>query len=676
MGDPLAGTTNEFTEISFSNSTSTYRMHRFHARVDAGFRALVMLLGSWALYAQACVLAQASFATIRALSFLPLVFSIIVLWKTSRSGRSLEAHTSVAPPAQPRSFLRVAMGFGAPFAITIVYAVTRLDALFWLLATIYLTAQIWFGQHGQGSSEVIDPPESRGEVGVLLALCAVAALLTSGASRPDPDDAYYVNVATAVVEFPDAAPQSFDALHRSALPPVEQALHLPEVYEILVGLLSSVSGVSIPALYYVVLPPLWAVLGTLANWLVLRHLLPRREAIWGTAIWVFLLVFWGDGHRTFGHFGFVRLFQGKAIYVTVMLPLVVLAALRYRQRPGVATWLTLAFIQCAAAGLTTNGVVVAPLAVALALLAPGRIEAQVLRTTLFGIAASVPLLVGAAAMYIRMAPYLSAVNVDAVLLGYGGTLGSTRAPLILLALTLLPLLAVHARLKSADWIGGYMWLVVLVIFLPATSRVASTFLGHVYSWRLFWAVPVPLLVGLAGGVAAGAIGARKWLPAGALVAWVTVFAFAGPMAVSRDVFSVHNVGRLKVVDASYAVAKETVALARPDALALVPEAIAIYVTGFPHAPPLVGVRNLYLRKLRGFIPSAQLASRDSLFRYSTGTRTGLSVGTALRAIEEQGIATVVFPESHRDASALVSELTGRGFSIHPVRGFLIAVLPR
>lgn len=293
-----------------------------------------------------------------------------------------------------------------------------------------------------------------------------------------------------------------------------------------------------------------------------------------------------------------------------------------------------------------------------------------------GVSASVPLMIISAAMYLRMLPYLSAVRVDEVLLSYATTLGSVRTPLVLLALTLLPVLAAQAGVKWADWIAGYVWIVVLVIFMPMVRILAADFLGNVYSWRLFWAVPLPLLLGLAGGIALGAIGARRWRAIGVLAAWVIAFILVGPAAVSSDLFSFRNIGLPKVIDAPYAVAEETVSLARPNALALVPEAVAVYVTGFPHSPALVGVREFYLDKLRGFIPADELASRTALFRYSEGGNAAMSVSEALEAIEAEGIGTVVFPEAHRDAPTLVSVLTERGFAIHHVNGYVIAARPK
>ncbi len=639
-------------------------------------RAVIALLGLWALYAQVCVLAGVSYTTLRAFSFLPVLVAAGVLWPSSRAG--LPPHESAPSvsrmPVRPFGWRWIR--FSGPFVISSLYAVTEFDLLVWFLAIIYLSAEVRFAQHNEAELYVSNSPAARLEVMGLIGLCVLAALLTSGTSRPDADDAYFLSVATATADFPDAALQSFDALHRSGLPPVEQALHLPQVYEILIALVSDVSGLSVPALYYVFLPPLWAGLGVLANWLVLRFFIRSRDATWGTAIYFLILVFWGDGHRTFGNFGFVRLFQGKAIYLTVVLPLIVLTALRYRYRPGVSSWFNLAFSQFAATGLTTNGMVVAPLAAALSIVASPRFDRRSIRTMLGGVSASLPLIIVSVAMYLKMKPYLSAVMVDTRLLSYGTTLGTVRTPLVLLGLILIPLLAAKTNVKCANWIAGYVWIVFLVIFMPAVRGMASVLLSNVFSWRLFWAVPVPLMLSLAGAMTVSAIGSRRWLMTSAFAAWIFAFLLGGPAVVSSHLFSFENIGRPKVNEAQFAVAEETIALARKDAPALVPEDIAVYIAGFPKSPPLVGVRMLYLSKLHGFLPDDQLASRVALFRYINNDNMVMPVDTAMSEIMARCIATVVFHKTQRDAPALTSALEENSFTIYPVDEFVIAARPR
>ena len=261
----------------------------------------------------------------------------------------------------------------------------------------------------------------------------------------------------------------------------------------------------------------------------------------------------------------------------------------------------------------------------------------------------------------RIAPFLTAEDPDPFFRPIITTLGWTRAPLVLLALLLLPALAARARLTSAKWIRNYVCLVVLLVFLPATSNLATLVLGNNFSWRIFWSVPVPLLLGLGGGIAVGAFLDRRWLPEGAIVGWLLAFAIVAPPTFADGRWSVRNFGRLKVNDNQYRTAQATVALARTDAPALVTEGVAMYISGMPGGPPLIGVRRLYLRKLWHLIPDAELARRLELFGYVArgdsasalgedleeitrvlGGDPNLPLAAVMSGIDARGIATVVF----------------------------------
>jgi hypothetical protein len=679
-------------------------MKTFHRRVEHALNALLFLLGAWSLYALICIFGKANFSTIRTFSFLPLV-AALGLWIVHRRETSLDLPLTDEGSRQRDAASIHAIRLWPPFALAALYVVGRIiqgpipnpslapraavwslsDWLFWFGAIAYLWIDFPRTALFREASETSDAGESRVAKIAIATLCILAAGLTAGTNRPADDDAYFVNVAVAAKEFPAASPQSFDAMHRSGLPPVEQTLHLPQTYEVLVGMISSISGMSVLTLYYVLLPPLWAVLGTLATWVVLRAVLRSRDALIGLCFFVFLQVFWGE-YRSFGTFGYVHLSFGKAAYVTVILPLVVLAAWRWRQRPNAAAWLLLAFSQFAAVCVTTNGVVVAPLATLLVILVrPGR-DVPFLRVLVLGAAASLPMLLGTAAMLPRLLPYRAALSVDETWIGPWVTLSLNRAPLVVLSLTLLPALTVRAKLRHAHWIVGYVRIVVLVMFLPAVSAIAAFAIGHVYGWRLLWSVPMPLLVSFAGGLAAGRLSMQGRIVKVLVALWVILFAFAGKAAILTSTWSFSNITRPKVYTGNFNVAETVLRVARTDAPVLAPEPIAIYLTNFAGTPPLIGVRELYLIKLRNFVPIDDLAMRMALFKYVRRADpsptlnwpdiTVLGADDALRLINNLGIATVVFPARHRDASALKAGLAGRGFDVQNVNGYVIAARPR
>ncbi|MGQ0764743.1 MAG: DUF6077 domain-containing protein [Gemmatimonadota bacterium] len=647
-------------------------MRALRRKVDSTIALATVFTGAWTIHAQLGIVAGFSFATIRNLALLPVVASVALLVRARWF-----VHDDATEPAEfgdvvGRRTLLIWIAGAA--IISLAHAIIGSDWVFWAGAVLLLGHGLTFNRQITRRPLSAYDSGGRAETVVLFGLCLIAMILTAGVNRPDPDDAYFLNAAVAAMEFPAVTPQEFDAMHRDGLPPVEQMLHLPETYSLLVALLAFLFRTSAETMYYVVLPPLWAALGTLVTWATLRYLLPARAASWGAGAFVFLMFFWGDGHRTFGNFGFVRIFQGKAIYVTVFLPLLVLLALRFRDRPDWRSWSLLALAQCAAAGLTVNGVVVAPLAAGLALVALPRIDRDWLRVTAAGVAASLPLIVLTVLLAFRMAPWLGATDLAPAMLGYG-TLGSTRVPLILFALMIIPLLAMLARARHTGWLAWYVWLVVLVMFMPATSEIAAMVLGPVYSWRLLWAVPIPLLLSLAVALSISGATGRSGKPAMAvIVVWLVAFALVDVPAVTRQIFSPSNALRPKVDRLRHALARDIAVSADRETPALVPERVAVYMTGAAGAPPLVGVRELYLSKLPGFIPDSEVSDRTLLFRYVSDRDPAMSADGALASIERRRVSTVVFPENHRDAGLLTTALVsgGGGFTVRNRDGFVIA----
>ncbi len=541
-------------------------MNRLYRYVRAGLVFLVLVIGCWSVYWQVCAVAAVSYEDLRGLCLIPIVAAVLLCVAIARRGLSNDWLESGAL-LQPRLlFVRDPRRLFVPVAIALVYVVTGSDEVVYLLVAGYLSLELFRGPILPNAPVQCARGGTRSEVVVLAGLCLAAALLTSATVRPDADDAYFLNVAATISEFRDVPPQSLDTMHRDRLPPVEQTLHLPQSYEVLIGLLADLTGISVHLIYYIIFPPIWAVLAMLANWLVLRTVLPGKDALWGTSVFLFLLVTWGDGHRAFGNLGLVRLFQGKAVYLNVILPLVVLAALRYRIRPHWPEWLILALAQLAAVTLTTNAVVVAPLAASLALLPPAGCADRSRKSICTGLAASFPVLILAALMYPRLAPFREAMLVDEWGLGYrSGMFGSRRAALVLLTLIILPAMARDTSLTYARWVVGYVWLIVVVLFMPWVSVAGGHFLGHVYSWRLYWAVPAPLLISLAVSIGTRSLAQTRWHAIGAVASGAVLFVAAGPLAINASNVSLRNIGRFKVVPARFAVARKIIEWARAGA---------------------------------------------------------------------------------------------------------------
>ena len=654
-------------------------MNLERAQIGKALRDGMVVLGAWSLYAQLAILARLDFATLKAFSFLPLLGAVLYLLsaqiRLTRLTRLSPAVATLAEKDGARFLVPRWYWVLAPAAISLLYGFTRSAWLFWVLTLAYLVAMQRTASSSSAPSRAPEAKIARWELMGVVFLAIMAVLVTSGASRPDRDDAQYVSLAVASMDSPSEPLLGFDSLYRSGLPVVEQTLHFVQTYELMIGVLAEITRLPVPLLYYVILPALWAVISVVAHWLLLRRFLPAGPAMVALASLVALLILWGDGHRAFGNFAFVRLFQGKAVFLLVGLPLLVHAALEFRGAPSVRSGFALLLHQCAATGFTTNGLVLAPVAVALVLLAAPQTSPRYWRMVAGGLSTAIPLAVLGIGMLGHVSSISDSLGVDPFLFGFRVVLGPNRTAVVLLSLLLLPWLVMTAKLRGSNWVSGYVLLVFLLVFCPATARILSSNLSPVFGWRIFWAVPIPLLVGMTCGLLAGTgtLLPRRGLRLAFLFLLLMAFTFAGPTAVTQTEWALSNIGAYKVDHRLYDIAKRISSVASREGPVLVEEDVAVYLCGLHDAPSLVAVRADYLKKLRGTIPGREFNERMSLLRYIGNEEGTLQMSDALKRIEALRVATVGFSVEHPDAERLRNNLSGRDFNVFEYSGYFVAV---
>ncbi|MGD8859780.1 MAG: DUF6077 domain-containing protein [Myxococcales bacterium] len=192
----------------------------------------------------------------------------------------------------------------------------------------------------------------------LWALAIAALIFTEVANNPDSDESFYINMAISVADHPDAALLDTDWLHGDGKPfrPVYYKLHSIEIVS---GLISLWTGIETIVIAHVWVLGVAALLCTLSIGRLSMLLDPRR-GLWIALVWVALLVFDGSTHRGYGNFAFTRLFQGKSMMVTGMLPVLIYHGLRFAQRPTAARFGLLAAGQMGALGLSATAIWWAP----------------------------------------------------------------------------------------------------------------------------------------------------------------------------------------------------------------------------------------------------------------------------------------------------------------------------
>ena len=338
-------------------------------------------------------------------------------------------------------------------------------------------------------------------------LAAVAsAMLAAIVARPDGDDAYFVNLSTWVAErgrFPlrdtMISPDRFPAL----------GAHSPPTHSVegLIGALARVGGIEAGTATYVLVVPVATALGVLALTLLVQEArIPASPAALAAA----LAYLWTSGSTgySFGSFFAVRIWQGKAMLVSLALPLVLLAATRLVRSASWRNHLLFGASLVAAIGVSNTAAFLVPVLVAgvglasLALRRPRgalRLAAWLVYPLALG-AVSVVLAPDSPSIAQRLAQGFTVTSgatptVDP-LLTVPGTDGLLVVTCLGIGLGALGIRNVVLRTATTGALvtGG-------LTLLPGVRDVlAEIGLGAVV-WRLWWVVPVPLLLaGLVGAV--------------------------------------------------------------------------------------------------------------------------------------------------------------------------------
>jgi len=463
------------------------------------------------------------------------------------------------------------------------------------------------------------------EIGLWL-LAAACAALTLAVHRPDLDDAFYVNLAVAAADFPDRPLLVADSMHSDGQLPLMLPVYRAHSYELWNGALAWLSGIPAIAWFHWVSAALAALLVPLAHARAFRWLAPR-EWLWATGATVLVLAAAGETHRWYGNFAFVRMWQGKGIYLFVFLPLVYAYALEFGSRPSRAAWLRLAAAQIAAVGCTSSALWGAPVAAWMALCCAVTPTGRGLRR--FGLGALASLYVLAVAFALKQtmegggyAPTLGNkdFSVGAQLERALGIVFEARWLLDFSLAALMVAWACTRRSLGQRFAIVLPLAVLLVLWNPFVSRWIVSHVTSSSYWRGAWALPVPMLIALVliAPLQLGRGRASRRLAAGACLAALLAFAAFVP---EYSTISQRNTGAsevriridwpgLKVHREGWRWAKLLNESVPPGSAVVAPGYVNVWVPTFHHHAHPLEVRLTYLRLYRG-----ELGDRNSRLRH-------------------------------------------------------------
>lgn len=502
------------------------------------------------------------------------------------------------------------------------------------------------------------------------ALALAVGVLALFVNLPDYDDPYYVNRSVWIAEQGTAMTRDTIFGPGTYVSPYNGGIPIASI-EALEGVLAHLSGISVGSLTWLVTTGIGAVGTVWAFWALARRWSLRTPLVVLVVAVAFMLL---SGESRLGNFWIARMWQGKVLALTVLLPLVWVWAddlVRTRDR---RRWWTMLVAGVAFVGLTSTAVILVPFLVGGMLVA-----ALVLRHRELAVGALLllvgPVVSGAAVVL------LSTGVGDNGALRYGPeTFRRVLGPdhwMVVVALVALGLAPLLVRGRAAALMAGATVLATFVVLVPPLLELADALTGSgPILWRVLYCVPIGVLVGLLAVVRLPRwTGPARPVAAVALpVAMVASFALAGAglwdttdhngpaQLTSRPTWKVDLTAKAEV-EAVLDAGATGVVLLPPMAMQVLP-----MVTTDAYA---VDPRGWYTRILAE--PQAQNEQRRLLARYArdkTPQLTGEDLGRALSTLD----VTVVCVKQAR-AERELPRLAEAGYADPQRRADMTCVTP-
>ncbi len=485
---------------------------------------VVVLFAGWSLTAHATVLLGGSLIHLMVASALVVPAIAVLFVVAGRMSPSVVEGESVTHPgfsfgltdAFRAAFLFAAIAITCTIGLTqdLTQDVTHNFVLAWHLICAYFLAALFFLRTSH--QPLMSYRDDKGVIAVWV-LAILAAGLALAAHCPNADDAIYLNVAAATADAPRLPLLARDTLHAAVNIPILLPVYRVETVNLLSGALSYLSGIEPIVFNHLWLPAAAAFCCVFALARLFRRLLPNGWLLGVIAVLLFLVAY-GETPKSYGNFSFIRLHQGKAIFVTALVPLIVFYGIAVGRQPSLRNVLRLIASQIAAVGLTSTALWAAP-ALGLAIVAgaaagrPWRIASRALGWGCVGCLypLGLALLLRAETAELMSKVQLPAMPDDLFDRTFQRQFGA--GPLASLSIFWLLSAWLFVTTDTARRLAVVApMLFFLVLFNPYIVPLITTYVipPQVY-WRAFWVLPLPVICGVALVAPWGAGHANRWL---------------------------------------------------------------------------------------------------------------------------------------------------------------------
>ncbi|MBO4329685.1 MAG: hypothetical protein J5820_03525 [Rhodocyclaceae bacterium] len=394
------------------------------------------------------------------------------------------------------SFKFIAVLSLAATAIFVAGSYTNKYYVFSIAAlTIYILSRGVQNCHVDNQTIQIRTAEKR-DIITLIIIILIAVSVVLFAHRPDLDDSSFLQIVNQTLIYSDRPLLSFDTSLGIVLDSFRFAPYRVSSYETLVAFVSDILNINIYNVYYLFLPAITACLTILTAFVFSRWFLHTNTlALAATAVFMIVMLAWGETHYAYGNRVFIRLFQGKGLIVALTTPFAILTGLMLVNRPSFSVTGVLALANISAIGVSSSGLVATIFTsiTVLVLAICKNFKNTICAWALIGATMIYPVLIAAWLKFgnkilISMSNFGTHLPINA-------SLGmDIRESILLISLLLGLILFIQNHKKS------YMLLIVAIfafILNPWLSELISNVTARNMSWRLAWAAPIPLLLSIA-----------------------------------------------------------------------------------------------------------------------------------------------------------------------------------
>ncbi len=476
---------------------------------------------------------------------------------------------------------------------------------------------------------------------MLIAGFVVAIIFYLVAHRPDGDDANFVNLAVGARRF-GAPLLAFDTMLGHGPGPIALPTYRVHSFELLVAMVADL--LSLPTIFVahcivsVVFVVLFVAVIARIGYEAVRH-----DWIGALFLLLALQLLTGSTLASWGIHGVTRFFQGKAEFVTIVVPLIVYCSYRAVHGGRPLDFLMVALLQIAGVGLTANAIYGAPLTVGLttvsAAVAQGLNKTTIARFAVINATSIYPMIIGATLLITGNAfpSEVSSTTLSGDQLRF--TLGFDVAALSLVMGMSLGWIVVRGMPSGRFWFV-YTAICALLLVNPLLWQVYAKVTGNL-GFRVFWSVPVLHLM-----AAVLAILLMQLLPTKPLLRLTLCFCTLPVAALWNqrlpDLVRIDwGWPSLKVDMPNFERAKEIVSLTPSECGVLAPESVATWITTIDNHPYPIAVRSLYLIHYRFTMPPDEIAYRKRLFDVASGAASvSLAADDALIARDRYQIGVL------------------------------------